>query len=894
MERTKTQQPQKKTTAFFDRNYAYFFAPIIVLVAYTVALVSYGVFPFGKKYTLASYDLSAQICPFIEHLFAVFKGKSSLFYSHAIAGGADVTGSFLYFFVSPFSLLFLVFGEGMVAHTSSIVLGLKLATIATVGVWFSKTQFKGIPDYVCIAIGVIYAYCGYTFVACTYINWMDFLIWLPLCAGAFAHMTRTGKTLPFSLLVSACVYTCFSIACFSMFVAFPVLVGYGVLCVDKNERGRFITRLCLSFLTAIFIALPVLLPALSAYINSGREGGLFDEIWYGFSLVDGRPTTDFNKETYLDRFGEAMYRKWSYILSDSVFLLLTLTYFVRKGLKDRFAKFMLFAGIVTLAPVLVDESMLLLNMGSYMSYALRFGFLNALYFLGGACLAIEGLCFRFDRAFDGTPLRTGKALLAKTNEYGRGENKDHPPRLLNGYAVALFSVTAICTGFLIWYITGEHYKTMWLPLFEKDSQMQEAIKSVSGKFAHSLGGAEMVAMLLGVVAIVALTGFALVAKRKVGVQTLACALALVVGVQVVFYDNQIVLGNRSTQHNDLADYRQICQTLNEKDDTFFRVKDYGDKVSSNAPFTGGSNSFSVFSSVIDKKNFTVYQLFGYDGNGKNSLKSAHADNKSNKSEVFGDAFLGYKYFIVPSEDKNAVASLGYMKPYIPVGTREQLRAGDYYVYENTIAFPFAYKVNGGAFTFAQPNEGNASYRKANQAKLYEFLRGKTLAEMQSVTGSGSADKVTEQTARELSAYLWERSADVTVTKNGVYASVTAKAGEYLLLPFVALEGYRVRVNGKVTALCPNDLNFLCVALDEGENIVEFVYETPYAKNMLIGLGVGAFLLVALVFVRKKTRFFEILSPVIEWSGVALATAVLTFFMLFPTVVWIVKLLYLCI
>lgn len=65
---------------------------------------------------------------------------------------------------------------------------------------------------------------------------------------------------------------------------------------------------------------------------------------------------------------------------------------------------MLAAGIATLVPVVVDESMLLMNMGSYMSYALRFGFLNALYFLGGACLALRGICFQTDTAFDGTEL----------------------------------------------------------------------------------------------------------------------------------------------------------------------------------------------------------------------------------------------------------------------------------------------------------------------------------------------------------------------------------------------------------------------------------------------------------------------------------------------------------
>ena len=184
---------KEKATVFFDKNYPLFFAPVLVLVAFVCALVSYGVYPFGTNYTLASYDLSAQICPFIEHLFDVLDGKSSLFYSYAIAGGADVFGTFLYFFVSPFSFLFLIFGDGMVAHASSIVMGLKVAAIAFSGAWFAQRLFKNIPEYICTVIGVVYAYCGYTFVSCTYINWMDFLIYLPFCAWAFKRFVQTRK-----------------------------------------------------------------------------------------------------------------------------------------------------------------------------------------------------------------------------------------------------------------------------------------------------------------------------------------------------------------------------------------------------------------------------------------------------------------------------------------------------------------------------------------------------------------------------------------------------------------------------------------------------------------------------------------------------------------------------
>ena len=227
-----------KAKHFLANNACVLLAGVIVLCIYVLRLFAYKVYPFGTAYTVASYDLSAQICPFIEHLFDVFDGKSSLFYSYAIAGGADVFGSLMYFFISPFSIFFLALGDGMVAEASFLVMALKLASVAIVGAWFAYKQFKNIPDYLCCAIGVLYAYCGYMFVANTYINWVDFLIYMPLLVKAFLHFVKTNKFLPFSLLMACCIYTCFSIACFSMLIVFPILIFYGILCIEKGRKSK--------------------------------------------------------------------------------------------------------------------------------------------------------------------------------------------------------------------------------------------------------------------------------------------------------------------------------------------------------------------------------------------------------------------------------------------------------------------------------------------------------------------------------------------------------------------------------------------------------------------------------------------------------------------------------
>ena len=224
------------------------------------------------------------------------------------------------------------------------------------------------------------------------------------------------------------------------------------------------------------------------------------------------------------------------------------------------------------------------------------------------------------------------------------------------------------------------------------------------------------------------------------------------------------------------------------------------------------------------------------------------------------------------------------------GTMKQLCKDGFYVFENEIVFPNAYRVQSGELRFEKSNDNNSTNRKYNQQTLYTFLRGKTLAETQLTTGSSSGEVVTPESARELSQYLWSKAAKTEVGAGKIKASVTAEADEYLFLNFVASKGYTVTVNGKAAELVDNDLKFLCVALESGENVVEFTYHSPYVDYTLIGVCAAVVGLLAAWLVVQKTKFITYLSPVIAWAGILLTAIVVAFFMLFPSVVWIVKLI----
>lgn len=887
---TEKQGLSKRISAFFEKNYAVIFAPLAVLVIFMAVIIQKGVYPFGKEWTLASYDLSAQICPFIEHVFDVIDGKSSVFYSYAIAGGADVFGTFAYFFLSPFSVLFLIFGDGMVAHTAWIVLAAKLMTIAAVGAWFAKKQFRNIPDYICVALGVAYAYCGYTFMSNTYINWMDFLIYMPLCVAAFRRFVTTGKFLRFSVLLAVCIYTCFSIACFSLFTVFPVLIFYALFCVEKEKRTRFIAYTVVAFAIAILIALPILFPALLAYTRSSRSaGGFFDVFWFGFHLDEKGLPISFNKKAYFERMNSVFGAKWTYVLMDTAFISLTLAWFVRKGLRDPFARFMLVAGVLTLIPVLSDEAMLLMNMGSYYSYPLRFGFLNAVYFFSGACLAVEDVCFTPHKAYDGTPLFPTLESLKQKNDGGRYVLKEKigthfkEKKSLWFWSGGLVVFALVVAGLLGVYITGENYLDFWKKIYKNES----ILKWFESNLTHSYGGLEVFVVFLVAVGLVTLFGGILAVKKKTTPALVSYILILVVAVQILFNNSVFVEGNLSNQHIAMGNYQTISAQLNERNEEFFRVKDYGKSVNSNrdgcwtanVPFTGDSNSFSVFSSVIDADNFEIMNLFGYRG-GSNSLKSTHWKSTT-ENNGFGDAFLGYKYFIVYDQNTQLkdVENKSYMQKVMiadGAGAEKHLSDGKYYAYENTMVFPFAYTVPQGEFRFVKEN--SATYRSTNQVALYKFLSGEDF----------SGTSVTEEQVAALSKKLWQRAASIDVGAGKITASVTAKEGECLFLPFVASKGYSVTVNGRAAKLLDNDLHFLCVELNEGENVVKFTYESPYLKYAALGLAVSVVGLCAAAFVLKKTKLVEKLAPSLYGASIILTVCLVGFFMIFPCAVTLVK------
>ena len=803
---------------FFDNNWLYFAAPLLVCGLFMCVLYILKIYPFSHT-SMSNYDLLAQICPFLEHFYDVFEGRSSLFYSTSVIGGADVFGTLAYCAVSPFTFLFLLFGKGNVYYAVSFVLPIKLSCVAVAAIYFFKTKFKKVPDHIVLTVAILYAYCGYMFVANTYINWVDFLIYMPFCILGFEKLVKTGKVLYFSIAYALMIYTCFSISCFAMFIIFLIFAAYVLIMGGEGvSRKELFAKLCVSLAIAVALALPIMLPAFKAYIESGRNTGLFENM--------GK-----------DLDAKHLYAKTSYILSDALFVMLTVFYFFKFGVRNKKSVFFLVTLILIMMPVFVDEVCNLLNFGSYMSYALRFGFLNASFMMYLSGLVLDDL------------------------KYLRSRNK-----IVNVIVtVVFFCLTALVVVFMVTY---------------NNSVTSENLYDFSSKYAHSLGGLEVIAPVFGAIAGLLVVAAVIYRFRLASIKVVIFMLVAVFAVQVAFYNIHLVKGNKfnpvrydqyeelftsgkydgaiaaaenvfyggtvsvtrdeqsvdaktfthkmslpaslngsyvfNTADNykyvkvtvagscaigvyaksassinacklnmyeslenvpdqasgeyvtksvaadsvteliytaeDAGDYyfiavgksyvdiydvivyadrartavtREVkftedatftgytqladCVSVNAfttdlETSDYYRIKDYDAAISNDAPFTTHTASYSVFSSVIDRKNLAATEFFGYGGNNINSIESKNG-------LFFGDALLGYRYYFLHNDQKtHSSESRSYN------ARLEDAQTSYFAVGVNTLVFPNAYYVKSGDLVF----DGDYYH---NMQKLYSFLGG---------------------------------------------------------------------------------------------------------------------------------------------------------------------------
>ncbi len=920
IEQSKNNNEKNPKIRILENILFYSAAPLIAVGLFIVFLYQQTIWPFGGR-ILSSYDMLAQIVPFAEHLFDVFNGDSSLFYSFSIAGGADTFGTLAYCMVSPFSFIFLLGGKGMVNYMVPFVLGAKIIVIALSATYSIKKLFPTLSPVIVVVLSILYTYSGYFHVANTYINWLDFMIYLPLAVVAFHKFMQTDKYLNFSICIAAMIYACFSIACFSLLIIYLVLFAYVYLVLPKHERKEKLTKICLSLILAIAFALPVILPAFMSYINSGRNTGLFENLDNALSA-------------------NHLYSKLTYILCDAVFFTVGL-YCLLTGIgKDPMNKFLWVATALIFAPVLIDEICLLLNAGSYMSYSLRFGFLNSMLGLYLTC-----------------------KVLSNIKQEGKIKTYKWPISTVIGIFLVLICVVAtyalqdIVTNKAESFVFTDGWikeDTMLYTMF-KEADFADDFASI---FAHSVGGLEIIGPMFAVfgfsiVIVILCTKF-----KLMPVKISACVIIIISLIQTGFTGYSTVCGN----NNGIGTYTRVetilddISELENGDFSQYRIKDYNNIVTADAPLTLHYRSYSVFSSVINGTNFIPTTYFQYTGNGINSMKTRGGNS-------FSDCLFGYKYAYATTAsvtDKNWER----IETYTFGETKN-------YLFKNNLYFPTAFKIPAGEYSISEGTyadqldslynylggEGNLTVRtepasvKAVGDGVYEVklnspmnIHGDTfvVSEMlenynirycesstftqkdsKKLDGNLKIDSGYNKSSRmtkyisikctdegfdeqiikdniyiftisynkieQLSKKAHENAVKVDFEANKIVAKTSATDNEFLFINYMAIPGYKAKINESDANLMENPLNFIVVDLKEGQNEINLKYNSPYIIYIIIALILGAGLAAGVIFTFKHyNRVKKLFERVADISADILAAGIFGFGFCYPFFLFIWK------
>lgn len=596
-----------KNFCFKKKDYLIVFGLIFVFMS--ALFIAFGLFPFGSN-TVAHYDLFEQVEPLINLIYDFFSGKASFSFSFFIGGGANTFGYLSYYILSPFSFLFFVLGRANLIYTVNIILFAKLLVIGIVFCYFLNKTFK-LNTLNTVLLSLLYTFSGYMLFSYTWITWLDLLIYVPLLALSFNHLIKTGKIAWFVTFLTAIILNCFALGSFTLVLLFGLFTAYAVLVLKQKERKTALVKVSISYAISLCVSAIILVPSLMQFINSGRNSYGLETIFFGetFSNLPSKLTT---------------------ILADFILIFFTVLFVIKANKKKPLNQFLIIALIVTLLPAIFDEINLMLNLGSYYGYCLRFGFLN---------LFFESVATAFIL----------KRAEEKEVDFKIEKSKDelkHRATDLSFLILVVLAVILLITIFL--------FKNLSDAL--SNAQSTITIFSIYGFFA----------ILFGLVL------FAVFKSRKTGSVSkrfVLIVLPILVFAQIAI-NGSVFIGGGSSNYQDLTRLSQTISTINF--DEYARFKDYSQTIGANQTLNLGVNTFTAFSSLTDKNLADIGIDLGY--------SSTKNYTSSFGGTALSDALANYGYYV-------SVEPLD--RPYLTLVANDN----GYYIYKNEWVFPTAFTVD---------------------------------------------------------------------------------------------------------------------------------------------------------------------------------------------------------
>ena len=265
------------------------FCPLLAgslgLALYILGYAFLGVWPLGDK-TILMVDMHHQYAPLLSELRDMILHGGNASYNFHMGMGSSFIPAFAYYLSSPLNILLLFFSERYLAQAILVITLLKGAAAAA--------SFTAMAQYLCrrrttsmVAVGVLYALSGYMLAYSWNIMWLDVVALLPVVVLAMEHMLRTGKVVPYALLLALALFANYYIG----FMLCIFLVLYMVVWTLREKRTlREVAMGGLRFaggsLWGGALAACLLIPTALALGRTSAAGGEMIEFNTNFPLFD--------------------------------------------------------------------------------------------------------------------------------------------------------------------------------------------------------------------------------------------------------------------------------------------------------------------------------------------------------------------------------------------------------------------------------------------------------------------------------------------------------------------------------------------------------------------------------------------------------------------------------
>ena len=878
-----------KTKTFFKTKKEHFLTAFIVLIIFNIMLALNGCFPYGKQ-TVAMGDSLVQIGAFIGHIFNVFQGEATLFYTNNLAGGVEVFSTIEYMLLNPFYIIALLGGENNIYFMLNFSMMFMFVFNAVVFIWFAKKHFKNVKSVTRIMLAVLFAFSPYVAANFCFMTWLIYPALLLLLVDKFLNLVENGKILGFVVMTVWYVCNCFSVGVGSTIILLVLFSAYIFFTKEKEERKPLFVRLVVAYVISVLAAMVVLFPALMAFINIESRASIFS----GF---------------FDDAYNNQTITKIAYLMLPVAFVVFAAFHLIKSDKKEGKNKFFIFAII-------------------FAAVILLFGMVTDL-FMGGES---NGFYLRFGFVYENILFVLALEFFEKQHEIQTKEEKPFFVYLVSLATLALIMVFV----FGLWvYLTLTKFSKGLKTLF------------ISSGFSWS-----MMFVIICVVALMISTYFirkkGFVSKKVFnGFMAFSVVITMLLNLITVgfgigaSYDFDALKKQTSMldvnskikiNSNNLEDRHINSLNLNVKNASFFssllssEMREsyeklgflngavsvetinsnmlidslYGQKyvvsyteidrpylklVSRSEDYLVYENTLATTGAVVLDEDFSYDDDLSVYGNYEKLKESLGVEGKlfeeleiNGESVELDDRYCKFATKYEYSATKNTLLQIN--KKLLTFDRKEDVDLIEYYnkTFSNKIAF----------YVEASSEFADSEMIYVEAGKTIEFY----------VVGVGSKSDSTDETikfnaidydvAEKVCKEFQARDVQISYAKNGYQVDLSGRAGKLVVFN-IDLDGMRYKINGKSIDADHEFGYFTAFEVNESTKVIKATYVFPHIVSWIV-VGFVAILLIVLIVILYKKTGFKFLEKIIHPVFIVANCCILLVFVGFGVILTIFKII----